>query len=161
MFAEIEKAENGCTAIFKRLLPHTVQEVWAALTENDKLVKWFSNLQVTDLRKDGTIKFHMNDGSGKSIDMRITDYEKGSVLEYEWGEGSVRFELSPQSEECLLVLSDIFPTTTDHTAKDIAGWHICLDVFTALLDGVSMEFPMEEWQKVYEQYKVEVDRVKI
>lgn len=159
MFAEIEKVENGCTAIFKRLLPHTVEEVWAALTENDKLEKWFSNLQVTVLRKNGTIKFNMNDGSGEFIDMKILNFEKGSVLEYEWGEGSVRFELSPQSEGCLLVLSDIFPAITGHTAKDISGWHICLDVFAALLNGVLIEFPMDEWQKVYAQYKIEVDQV--
>ncbi|MGV3466977.1 MAG: SRPBCC family protein [Heyndrickxia sp.] len=160
MFAEMKKAESGCIAVFKRSLSHSTEEVWAALTENDKLEKWFSNLQVTDLRKDGTIKFNMNDGSGVSINMRILDFEKYSVLEYEWGEGSVRFELSPQSDDCLLVLKDIFPSITDHTPKDIAGWHICLDVFESLLDDALKEFPMDEWQKVYEQYISEVDRLK-
>jgi len=160
LLAEIEKVENGCIAIFKRLLPHTVEDVWAALTDNDKLEKWFSNLQVTDLRKNGTIMFNMNDGSGESIEMKILEFEKESVLEYEWGEGSVRFELTPQTDNCLLVLKDIFPNINDHTPKDIAGWHICLDVFETLLDVSLKEFPMDEWQIVYEQYIGEVEKLK-
>ncbi|PKR83397.1 SRPBCC family protein [Heyndrickxia camelliae] len=160
MLAEMEKAGSGCIVIFKRMLPHSVKEVWAALTENDKLVKWFSNLQVKDLRKNGTVLFNMNDGSEKTIEMRILDFEKESILEFEWGEGSVRFELTSQSDGCLLVLKDIFPAINDHTAKDIAGWHICMDVFQSLLNGALKKFSMDEWQNVYEQYIKQVDRIK-
>lgn len=159
MLAEIEKSESVYIAIFNRHLHHTVEDVWTVLMEKDKLEKWFSNLQVTDLQKGGTIKFNMNDGSGNYIDMKITDFEKFSVLEYEWGEGRVRFELSPQSEGCLLVLKEFIPTLTEHTAKDLSGWHICLDVLKPLLNGIIMEFPMDEWEKVYGKYKDLIDQI--
>lgn len=85
MIAAIHKNENGYIAQYNRPLGHTVREVWAALTENDRLEKWMSNLQVDDLRKGGHMKFDMKDGSGTLIDMEITDYEPLSVLEFTWG----------------------------------------------------------------------------
>ena len=36
MLAVIEKVEGGNIARFERLLKHSVEQVWAALTENDK-----------------------------------------------------------------------------------------------------------------------------
>ncbi|MBS4172763.1 SRPBCC family protein [Bacillus sp. FJAT-49736] len=161
MLAEIEKTNSGYTAVFKRMLDQSVAEVWAALTENGKLQNWFSNLQTVDLRKGGTIKFNMNDGSGESIDMKITDFQKDSVLEYEWGEGVVRFELSTHSNGTQLLLKDFFPVLNDHTAKDISGWHICLDVLVSLLNGVKIDFSMEEWNKVYEIYKAEMEQLMV
>ena len=35
----------------------------------------------------------------------------------------------------------------DHTPKDLAGWHACLDVIHALLDGRSTDFRQKEWKK--------------
>jgi uncharacterized protein YndB with AHSA1/START domain len=46
MLASIQKVEGGYIARFDRPLKHSVEKVWAALTENDKLARWMSNLQV-------------------------------------------------------------------------------------------------------------------
>ncbi|MDQ7863017.1 SRPBCC domain-containing protein [Peribacillus frigoritolerans] len=112
-----------------------------ALTENDKVEKWMSNLEMKDLRKDGTIKFNFNDGSGKSFDMKIRDYRESAVLDFEWGDGWVRFEVSPEKDGCSLVLKEFITPVNDHTSKDLAGWHICLDMFSDLLDGHHQDFP--------------------
>ena len=53
MLAVIEKVEGGNIARFERLLKHSVEQVWAVLTENDKLEKWMSNLEIEELRKKG------------------------------------------------------------------------------------------------------------
>ncbi|RFU62405.1 SRPBCC family protein [Peribacillus glennii] len=160
MLAVIEKADNGgYFARFERPLKHSVEKVWAALTENDKLEKWMPNLQVDDLRKGGTIKFDMKDGSGTFIDMKILDFEEYSVLEYEWGNDRVRFELYPQPDGCLLVLKEYINTLTDHTSKDLAGWHVCLDAFSALLEGRFMDFPKAEWEKWHDKYAASVKQM--
>jgi uncharacterized protein YndB with AHSA1/START domain len=85
MLASIQKIEDGYVARFDRPLNHSVEKVWAALTENDKLISWMPNLQVEELRKGGTIKFDMKDGSGTFIDIEILDFELNSVLEFTWG----------------------------------------------------------------------------
>jgi uncharacterized protein YndB with AHSA1/START domain len=153
MLAVIEKVEGGYIARFERPLKHSVEKVWAALTENDKLSRWMPNLQVEDLRKGGLLKFDMKDGTGKFLDIEITDFQEHSVLEYTWGKDRVRFELYPKPEGCLLVLKEFIRTLTDHTPKDLAGWHVCLDVLSALLDGIYMEeFPKGNWEKWHKEY---------
>ncbi|MBY8911382.1 SRPBCC family protein [Bacillus sp. YC2] len=159
MPAAVEKTEDGYTAAFHCPLHHSAETVWAALTENDTLQKWMPNLQVKDLRKNGAITFHMNDGTGDSFDMKITDFKEQSFLQYEWGEGWVRFELCPENDGCLLVLKEYIPALSDHTSKDLAGWHVCLDVYRALLDGRYMDFPKDEWEKQREKYAAIINQL--
>jgi len=152
MLAVVEKKGDGYIATYNRPLNHSVEKVWATLTKNDKLQKWMSNLEVVDLRKGGTIKFNMNDGTGNSFDISILDFEEQSYLQYEWGEGWVQFELSPKDDGCLLVLKEYIPRLSDHTPKDLSGWHVCLVMFSAVLEGQYMNFPKGEWEKWYEKY---------
>jgi uncharacterized protein YndB with AHSA1/START domain len=162
MLAVIEKVEDGYIARYDRSLKQAIEKVWAALTQNDMLRKWMPNLQVVDLGMAGTIKFTMNDGTGSSFDMKITDFKEKAVLEFEWGDGWVRFELYPQAEGCLLVLNEWIRTITDHTSKDLAGWHVCLDVLIDLLNGqYHTEFPKENWEKWHQKYAVAVKEVNL
>src|SRR5690606_17715034 len=62
MLATIQSAEKGYLAQFDRLINHPIEEVWAVLTENEKLKIWMSHLEIVDLKIDGLIKFHQNDG---------------------------------------------------------------------------------------------------
>jgi uncharacterized protein YndB with AHSA1/START domain len=160
MLAVIEKVEGGHIARYDRPLKHSVEKVWAAITQNDKLGKWMPNLQVVDLRNGGTIKFNMNDGTGSTFDIKIRDYKENEVLEYEWGDGWVRFELYPKPEGCLLVLKEFISTINDHTSKDLAGWHVCLDIMLDLLNGdYYSEFPKENWEKWYQKYVIYVKQL--
>ncbi|WP_191566166.1 SRPBCC family protein [Metabacillus idriensis] len=159
MLAVIEKNEGGYVARYDRPLKHSVEKVWSALTENDKLAKWMPNLQVEELRKGGTIKFDMKDGSGTFIDIEILDFQQYSVLEYTWGSDRVRFELYPKPDGCLLVLKEFISTPNDHTSKDLSGWHVCLDVLSALLDDRYMDFPKGEWEKWHEKYIIAVKNI--
>ncbi|MCM3601100.1 SRPBCC family protein [Robertmurraya korlensis] len=160
MLAVLEKVEGGHLARYDRPLKHSVEKVWAAITQNEKLGKWMPNLQVVDLRNGGTIKFNMNDGTGKSFDIKIRDFKENEVLEYEWGDGWVRFELHPKPEGCLLVLKEFISTINDHTSKDLAGWHVCLDVLIDLLMGYyHAEFPKENWENWYSKYVVSVNNL--
>lgn len=158
MLALIEKVENNYTARYERYLKHSVEEVWSYLTDNDNLPKWFSELRVDELRKGGVIKFDMGDGTFEEL--TILDLELNSVLEYTWGEDIVRFELSEEADGCLLVLLEKINTITDHTPRDLAGWHVCLDVIEFLLDGRTIESREEEWKKWYEKYIQAVAQVK-
>lgn len=150
MIAAIEKAGNGCTARFERHLKHSAEEVWAWLTENEKLAQWFKELRVGELREGGFMRFDMQDGTYE--DLPITDLKTHKALEFSWWADSVRFELSPEPGGCQLVLIEKLEQITDHTPKDLAGWHVCLDVIEALMDGITIE-RMEEWKKWYEKYQ--------
>jgi len=154
MLATIQIQQNSSIVKFNRPLSHSVDAVWAVLTENGKLQKWMNNLEIIDLRKNGKIHFNMNDGTDTYMEVTITDYVEKEVLEFDWGKDTVRFELSPTSSGSMLVLLESIGELTEHTPKDLAGWHICLDLLSDLLNGtVHEEFPMEEWKKWFVEYK--------
>ncbi|MFT4416443.1 SRPBCC family protein [Fredinandcohnia humi] len=150
MLAAIEKYETTYIATFERHYRHSVEEVWSMLTDNDKLPLWFSELRVDNLREGGHILFDMQDGTFE--EMTITDLQIGSVLEYTWGDDIVRFELFPEKDGCQLLLIETITKLTSHTPRDLAGWHVCLDVIGALLDGRPIPSRKEEWEKWYQQY---------
>ncbi|MET3696372.1 uncharacterized protein YndB with AHSA1/START domain [Bacillus oleivorans] len=158
MLANIEKVDNGYIARFERFLNAPVREVWSWLTENDKLSHWFSELTVDKLRPGGFILFDMQDGTFEK--MEITDLDIYSVLEYTWGEDKVRFELKPESEGCHLVMIEKIEILTEHTPRDLAGWHVCLDVIQSLIEeGRPLSARKEEWQKWYPKYKQAVEGI--
>jgi uncharacterized protein YndB with AHSA1/START domain len=157
MLAIIEKVENGHIARFERHFKHSVEEVWSWLTDNEKLPKWFSELRVDELREGGVIKFDMQDGTFEEL--TILELEMNSILEYTWGEDIVRFELNQESDGCGLVLIEKIRTITNHTPKDLAGWHVCLNVINALIDESTIEDRKEEWKMWYEKYVQAVRKI--
>lgn len=156
MIAHIEKIENSYTATYERHLNYSIQEVWSYLTDNEKLPKWFSELRVDELRKGGVIKFDMGDGTFDELS--ILDLKVNSVLEFSWWLDTVRFELTEGSNGCILRLIEKINTITNHTPRDLAGWHVCLDVIEALLDGTTID-RKEEWKIWYEKYGKEIEKV--
>ncbi|MEY8348229.1 SRPBCC family protein [Bacillus cereus] len=159
MLALIEKIDTEYVAQFNRPLYYSVEQVWAVLTENEKLARWMPNLHIEDLRKGGMIKFDMMDGSGKFINIDILECQMNSILEFTWGEDRVRFEVHKNPDGCLLILKEFIHEINDHTPKDLAGWHICLEMLSSVTDGHNMEFPKSEWEKWYERYKLVVNKI--
>ncbi|MFS0865043.1 SRPBCC family protein [Fredinandcohnia sp. 179-A 10B2 NHS] len=150
MLAVIEKENNMHTITFERTIYHSVAEVWAMLTEKEKLNLWFDELKVEELREGGRILFDMQDGTYE--EMRITELKVPVVLEFTWGEDIVRFELYENQNGCILKLIEKLHSITDHTPKDIAGWHVCLDVIEAILGGAKFPSRKESWEVLYAQY---------
>ncbi|GIN59007.1 hypothetical protein J8TS2_33260 [Lederbergia ruris] len=157
MIATIKQVDDGYMARFERHFKHPVERVWAMLTENEKLKLWFPELAIEELREGGIIQFDMQDGTYEK--MTITDYSPKSVLEFTWADDLVRFELYEESAGCFCIMKEKLQTITEHTPRDLAGWHVCLDVIQALLDGRVIESRKQEWEKWYEQYKNAVNKV--
>ncbi|HDR7735236.1 TPA: SRPBCC family protein [Bacillus thuringiensis] len=152
MIAEIRKLTDGYIVKFERQFPYTAEEVWSVLTENSKLKKWMSNLQIESLNTGGIIKFDMMDGSFINID--ILECQLNSVLEFTWDKDRVRFEIHKEENGTLLLLKEYIHELTDHTPRDVAGWHICLNLFSCVLEREEKEFSKDEWQQWFEIYKV-------
>jgi len=154
MIAEIQKVTDGYIVKFERQFPYKIEEVWSVLTENSKLKKWMSNLQIESLKTGGVIKFDMMDGSFINID--ILECQINKVLEFTWDKDRVRFEIHKEENGSILFFKEFIHELTDHTPKDIAGWHICLELFSAVLEGEEKEFSTDKWQQWFEIYKEKV-----
>lgn len=155
MRAEIEKNGKQCTVRMTRLWDQPVEEVWSWLTENEKLQQWFPDLKIEGQHQGGKLLFDMRDGTFEEMD--ILAYQEPELLEYTWDKDRVRFELTRQAEGSQLVFTEIVQEVTDHTPRDLAGWHVCLNAIEALLEGRDMGSEEQEWEELYEEYKATLE----
>lgn len=149
MIAKITQTEKGYLAHMERHMNHNCENIWAMLTDNTQLAKWFDELRAGELYDGGYMKFYVKDVMDEKL--VITEFKTLSVLAFDWFGDEVRFELQPELGGCVLVFSEKINKLTKQTKKDIAGWHVCLDVIQALLDGETIQRE-EEWKKWYEEY---------
>jgi uncharacterized protein YndB with AHSA1/START domain len=157
MIAEINKVEQGCIVRFERQLTHSLEETWSWLTENEKMTQWFPELQIVELREGGFLQFDMQNGNVDKL--VISELKLHSVFEFDWWGDTIRFELYQESEGCKLVMKETIKQITNHSPKDLAGWHVCLDVIEALMAGRTFEWRMEKWKEWFEQYKQAIEKI--
>ncbi|HEX6938815.1 MAG TPA: SRPBCC family protein [Longimicrobiales bacterium] len=127
---------------FVRWLPHPPAKVWRALTEEEHLAAWFPTTIEGDRRPGARLEFRFRgEDSPPSLGEMIA-YDPPRLLEFTWGASAdgasppewVRIELEPDGDGCHLT----FTTTYDEvgkSARDAAGWHVCLDLLAARLAG--------------------------
>lgn len=161
--AELAMSEFGVvtaarTLRIRRVLPGPIERVWAYLTESDKRGRWLATGPM-ELRVGGRVELTFRNTElsahaepppdkyrkyeGASFEGRVTRCEPPHLLSYTWGEGSeVTFELSPQGEGVLLVLTH--RRLPDRTAMVMvgSGWHAHLAI---LLDHLSGQEPRPFW----------------
>ncbi|MDZ5613458.1 SRPBCC family protein [Achromobacter xylosoxidans] len=141
---------------FTRVLPASVERVWAFLTESDKRGLWLATGDM-ELREGGgvTLRFVHADLSsvaeptpepyrpyenGVTTHGVITRCEPPRLLAFTWGgspgePSEVTFELSPQGDDTRLVLTHRKLASRAGMIDVAGGWHTHLGVLSARLAG--------------------------
>jgi len=137
---------------FERRLRHPADQVWQALTEPDALRHWFPQEVDGDLSVGGKLRFSFaEDGKAPEFHGVVLECDPPRVLAYTWGEDTLRWELVPDGEGgCRLIFTDTI-LEQGKAARDGAGWHVCLDMLGAWLDGAAPP-PPGRWQRVHPVY---------
>jgi uncharacterized protein YndB with AHSA1/START domain len=87
------------------VLPATRDDVWAALTDEDRLEDWFANDVELDLRPGGGASFRW--GNGESRHATVREVEPGERLSFEWDEeGEVEFTLEEVEDGTRLLVRE-------------------------------------------------------
>ena len=130
---------------FERRYDVPPSEVWAALTEPERLARWFAQAEL-ELRVGAgyTLRFDPDDESQEAHG-EVLALEPGRVLELSWQhpghpDSVVRFELEPDGDGTLLVL-DHRELPAKSAPLLAAGWHAHLDSLDAHLG----EGPETDW----------------
>lgn len=137
----------------KRLLPGTIEDVWAYLTESEKRGKWLASGEM-ELRVGGKVELNFNHAELTAHPERIpkehkeecadvhgviTQYEPPRLLSYtwEWGEehSEVTFELKEQSGKVSLILTHRLIANRKDMISTAAGWHTYMGVLIDRLNG--------------------------
>jgi uncharacterized protein YndB with AHSA1/START domain len=139
---------------FKRHFHHSIERVWAAITEPGQLVAWLAEADV-DLRKGGRIQLRWLN-TGTVLNGTITQLDPPRLLEYAGDiHGLLRWELQEVPGGCVLTFSSTIPAPDFRIALFLAGWHVHLDFLEEALDGHVVDWPhwpKDRWDRHYERY---------
>jgi len=136
---------------FERRLNHPVAKVWAALTDPERLVMWFADM---DPRVKIGEAFDVNLPHAPQYKSQavLTAFEPERLVAWDWDDsGVVRFELEPDGEGTRLLLIHNTPKVWDVHGFG-AGWHVHLDALHRLLDvgqatDIKHDVPLERVYK--------------
>lgn len=137
----IERTAEGGRVRFERSLAFPIEEVWAAITEPDRLGDWWPPMaaEITvDLREGGKIVFDWPDIDFPTMEFTITRLKAPSLLEHSHtGPGSwMRWELEPTDEGTLLRATYSIPDLDMAIERgDLVGLHYSLDRLVPALSG--------------------------
>ena len=149
---QLEQRGNEWQLTFTRTLAHPPEKVWRALTEPEQLTAWFPTEIIGDRADGATLRFEFRNGEGAGFDGKMITVDPPRVLEFVWGEDTLRFELQPSATGTVLTLTDSLGTL-GKAARDAAGWDICLDRLAFDLSGDTApranERPWKEVNAVY------------
>ena len=157
---------EDATLTLERLLPGSIDRVWAYLTESDLRRQWLAagdmppatggmfeltwrNDELTDPPG------HKPEGFGKEHTMQstITAFDAPRHLAFTWGDGEVSITLEPQGSEVLLTLVHAGISDRRNQVMIGAGWHMHLDVLVARASGTASEPFWDGWARLRDEYE--------
>jgi uncharacterized protein YndB with AHSA1/START domain len=154
--ARIEKDGEKWTLVLVRDLRHPPAKVWTALTDPEHLREWAPFDADRNLGSVGTAKLSTV-GTPYVAEARVLRADAPKVLEYNYGDQDMRWELEPLGSGTRLTLWHNIDSR--YIAMGAAGWHICIDVLDRFVSGEpigrivgpeAMKF--DGWQRLHAEY---------
>jgi uncharacterized protein YndB with AHSA1/START domain len=156
--AQVRKDGEKWTLILVRELRHSPTKVWQALTEPAHLREWAPFEADGSLGTVGTTVRLTTVRAPKPqvSETKVTRADAPKVLEYNWGDKDIRWELEALGGGTRLTLWHNIDR--GFISMGAAGWHICFDVLDRLLSGapigriVGGEAMKFGWQRLNAEY---------
>jgi uncharacterized protein YndB with AHSA1/START domain len=146
MTGSLETVDNRPALRFERRLDHPVERVWRAITEPGELARWF--VTSVDWKPEAGEVFEAHGQTGT-----ITELEPPRVIAYVWGNQTLRFDLEPAGNGCVLVFTHVFDDRA-LGAQHAAGWETYLNRLDSHLAGshLSVEEAHRTAPELHERY---------
>lgn len=156
--AEVRKEGENWTLVLVRELRHPPTKVWQALTDPEHLREWAPFDADRSLGSVGTVKLSTVGAPTPHItESRVTRAEAPKLLEYQWGDGDMRWQLEPLGKGTRLTLWHNIDRR--YISWGAAGWHICFDVLDRFIAGEPIgrrvgpeTAKFEGWQRLQREY---------
>jgi uncharacterized protein YndB with AHSA1/START domain len=152
--AHVQKDGENWTLILVREFRHSPAMVWEALTDPAHLREWAPFDADGNLGRAGnTVKLTpVAAPVPKFSETTVKRAEAPRLLEYNWGDKDLRWELEPLGSGTRLTLWHNIDRR--FIAWGAAGWHICFDVLERLIAGAPMGRIVggDEWQRLKVEY---------
>lgn len=155
---------------FERLLPGPIERIWAYLTESEMRAKWlasgpmelfpggkvelvFRHSDLSSVKEERPARFKQEEHFMKS---RVTRCDPPHLLAMTWGDtpesSEVTFELTPQDEEVLLVVTHRKLANRAEMVDVAGGWHTHLAILEDQANGRTPRPFWATWTGMEEEY---------
>jgi uncharacterized protein YndB with AHSA1/START domain len=156
--AEIRNDRENWTLVLVRELRHPPPKVWQALTDPAHLREWAPFDADRSLASVGPVKLSTVGTPTPVIsETRVTRADAPELLEYQWGDGDMRWQLEPTGAGTRLTLWHNIDRR--YISMGAAGWHICFDVLDRFLAGKPLgriagpeTMKFGGWQRLHAEY---------
>jgi len=147
-YGELRHDRAGRAVRFERHYGATIDDVWAACTEPDRLARWFADVS-GDFVEGGQAFIDFRDGDHTEIVIRCCEPPRALELDWAFGEEAISVlsvELTEDADGTVLVLDHRALPTSSATGY-AAGWHAYLD----LLEACITEREVGPWQQRFNE----------
>jgi len=156
--AQVQKDGEEWTLLLVEQLRHSPEKVWQALIDPAQLREWAPFEADGSLGTVGTtVKLTTIAAPSPHVtETKVTQAVAPEVLEYNWGDHNMRWELEAFGGGTRLTLWTNIGRR--FIAMGAAGWHICFDVLDRLLAGdpigriLGPEATKFGWQRLHAEY---------
>lgn len=156
--AHVLKEGDKWTLVLVKELRHSPEKVWSALTDPEQLREWAPFDADKNLGTIGPVKLTtVGTPSPQVSETKVTRADAPNVLEYEWGDQQMRWELKAAGGRTRLTLWHNIDRR--FISMGAAGWHICFDVLERHLGGEPIgrivagdALKFEGWQRLHKEY---------
>ncbi|HLI66223.1 MAG TPA: SRPBCC domain-containing protein [Caulobacteraceae bacterium] len=90
---------------FERSVPRPVERVWAAITVPERIADWLGTPIQIDAHVGGKFIVAFPHGRDDMVEGTIVACEPPHLLAFEWGDGIVRWEITPRQGGCLMIFT--------------------------------------------------------
>jgi len=147
---ELAQFVDGETVQFTRDYPHPVDQVWAALTEPDRMRTWWVTFTTLELRAGGS--YVIDAPGGNAFKGRLTEFEPPRLINFS---GVTRFELADAPGGCRLTVT-VKRWANGWSPLQLAGFHCQFEQLGLHLGGRTAEeiaTLVRTWRHVYPAYE--------
>lgn len=157
--ARIDKDGEKWTLVLVRELRHSPDKVWRALTDPAHLREWAPFEADRSLATAGTtVQLTTVAAPAAPVaEARVIRADAPRLLEYNWGDQDLRWELEALAGGTRLTLWHNIDRR--YIAMGAAGWHVCLDVLDRFIAGAPIgrlvgadAVTFGGWQRLHAEY---------
>lgn len=130
---------------YERRLAHSIERVWAAITEPGELRGWLADADI-ELVEGGLVELRWlntdDEGNSAVANGRVSAVDPPRLLELDTEpHGVLRWELRADGDATALTLTVSVPAPNAGVDMARSGWHIHLEHLADALDGRPVDWP--------------------
>lgn len=154
---KVTKANDGYRVVLRRELNHSIDTVWNALTDPEKLRIWFTDIE-GDFRPGAEIRIFFQDKDRTVTKGLIVTMNEPVLFEFTWEDELASWKLEKLGSNRTRLTLEYSRLADNYAVSVPAGWHQLIDQLETVLDGRTTPYPFgtdptEERKALQREYR--------